>query len=371
MKDKVRALLHAPEEYPSLSILMPTHRGMPDKLQDPIRLKNFASKALDALAPTVSKAEFKSFSDRLHTLISEHDLTETLDGLALFINKTDAVILNLPFAVKEKVILGTAFAVTDILQEHDLNYWVVLVSEKVSRLFSASNHVLHEIVTPEYDGEGNPIQGFPLDMLPPANDASIHAVGSGDKDALYRDSQLKKFFRLIDKELGKILQDLQQPVVVCGTQHNVDIFKEVTAHAYLLIPVTCGDFNKLAASGLAKEVWPKVREHQEKETEKILQKYFDAANYLKQASGIRRVFQMIREGRVDTLLVEKGLMIPGRVDDVDHYIIPEFEFNDTICTTDNLVDIAVERVSKIKGKIVIVGKDDLKDHEGIGAILRY
>ena len=45
------------KEYPSVSILMPTHRSFPENQQDPIRLKNLAKRAETRLLAEFSRQD--------------------------------------------------------------------------------------------------------------------------------------------------------------------------------------------------------------------------------------------------------------------------------------------------------------------------
>jgi hypothetical protein len=49
--------LQGVNEYPSLSILLPTHRTAPDNQQDPIRVKNLVAEAKNRLLGEFSQRE--------------------------------------------------------------------------------------------------------------------------------------------------------------------------------------------------------------------------------------------------------------------------------------------------------------------------
>ena len=91
--------LQARREYPSLSILAPTHRTAPSNKQDPIRVKNLVRKAINRLHGEFSKRDVAVVRN-LQQLVREVDCEHTLDGLALFARREQSAAVNLPTAVQ-------------------------------------------------------------------------------------------------------------------------------------------------------------------------------------------------------------------------------------------------------------------------------
>src|SRR5215831_17557368 len=78
--------LQAVNEYPSVSILTPTHRTSPDNKQDPIRVKNLVAEAKNRLLGEFSAREMEPVFIRLDGLVDGIDYEHLLDGLALYVN---------------------------------------------------------------------------------------------------------------------------------------------------------------------------------------------------------------------------------------------------------------------------------------------
>jgi len=125
-------LLQSIRGYPAVSILLPTHRRSPDNLQDPIRVKNLVQQATERLLAEFSKRDVEPLLARLEALVARIDYRYTLDGLALFVNRDLAREFYLPFAVKERVIIGETFATRDLVLalNRSPRYWVLVLSEK-------------------------------------------------------------------------------------------------------------------------------------------------------------------------------------------------------------------------------------------------
>ena len=107
--------LQARREYPSVSILAPTHRTAPSNKQDPIRVQNLVRKAIDRLHGEFSKREVAAVVKNLQQLVREVDWEHTLDGLALFASRGQSAAVNLPFRVKSRAVIHETFATRDLV----------------------------------------------------------------------------------------------------------------------------------------------------------------------------------------------------------------------------------------------------------------
>lgn len=358
-------------EYPSVSIVMPTHRVVPDKLQDHIRLKKIVSQVREQLLKECPQQEIELVVQRLEKLVAGYDFSSSLDGVAVFVSKSYGTIIPLPFTVQEYMSIGKGFLVKDLLHSlnRSLHYYVLVLSTKLSRLFEAHNDVLREIVTPLHDSQGAPLQGFPLDYVGPST-GNHDAIGQGDLDAKYLDRRRQEYFRLIDNELGKIISEQHLPVIVCGNNEYVSAFAKCTKHARSIIAFEKTDCSSLPVGQIAHVVWPCVMEYQRHQQENFIKKFIEAEGASLQAYGIHRLWELSVEGRIDTLLIEDGLIIAGKEDSENplHVFV-----HDTmkVAGSIDLVNELIERVIATQGKVVFVPSDALKSFERLGAILRY
>lgn len=248
------------------------------------------------------------------------------------------------------------------------HYWVLELTKKMCRLYEAHHTSLTEIVTPQVDDHGNPVQGFPLDYVTP-DDRIETAVGQGDRDARYRDDHEKRYFTMVDTELGKILREKPLPVIVCGVEKNISLFRSITKHASHIIGYQHGDYRNSA--DIIPAVAPILEQHYQAEIARLLHDFVEAEGQLKQAFGLKRVWLMAREGRIQHLLVEEGLAAPGIVDptNLNHLLLAE-----ATAPEDGIGDVVesiIDRVRETQGTVVFVPEGSLKDFEHIGAILRY
>lgn len=107
--------LQSHRDYPSISILAPTHRSAPRNKQDPIKVKNLVKKAVERLHGEFKKREVADIVQSLQELVKNVDWQHTLDGLALFAGRGRSASVNLPFRVKPRALIDEIFATRDIV----------------------------------------------------------------------------------------------------------------------------------------------------------------------------------------------------------------------------------------------------------------
>ena len=352
--------LQSIHEYPSLSIITPTHRTAPDNLQDPIRIKNLVTEARSRLFDEFPWREVEPLLERLDFLIEEVDWRYTLDGLALFANKDFAARFDLPFPVTERVIVDESFVTRDLVfaMNRSPRYWVLVLSEQPTRLFEA----VHDRLQESRAGE------FPLEHKGPGG-ATAMLGGHGVQQSAYRDEYDRKFFRQVDEELGRVLADDPLPVVVTGVTRNLAFWDEISTNKSHLAGTLEGSHDSTNPHELGQLVWPVMQQAMAQRRATVLEALGDAIGARKHASGIGAVWQMAQEGRGDTLLVEEdfhyssqllpcGLLVPA-----DDDALPGF-MGDAV---DNLIETVLDK----GGHVVFVDNGSLEDHSRVAMILRY
>src|SRR5690242_11862046 len=82
--------LQAHNDYPSVSLLAPTHRTAPANQKDRIVVKNLLTKAVDRLHAEFPKRQVAPIVKSLTALVDRVDWEHAMDGLALFAGKDTA-----------------------------------------------------------------------------------------------------------------------------------------------------------------------------------------------------------------------------------------------------------------------------------------
>ncbi|MDZ7289432.1 MAG: hypothetical protein ONB44_21855 [candidate division KSB1 bacterium] len=347
--------------YPALSILTPTHRHFPDNRQDPIRVKNLVKQASERLLAEFSKREAEPLLSRLDALSAEIDYNYTLDGLALFVNRDLARKFYLPFPVKERVVVDQTFATRDLVHalNRSLRYWVLALSEQITRLYEGWHDMLIEVTA----------SGFPMTYEGPGVTEPMPG-GFGISKSAYRDERHRQYFRQVDAAFGRIAAIDSKPLILTGVDRNQAFFNEVSVNKSLIVATLTGSHDKTPAHELAKLVWPLMQEHLARQSREVLQELEAAIKAAKYVSGIDAAWRMAQEGRGAVLLVEEDFHYPARVDVSGLRLTPVTELVGPE-VFDDAVDELIETVLGKGGRIVFVENGALAAHQRLAMILRY
>ncbi len=353
-------LLQQISGHPCVTITLPTHRTSPENKQDPLRLKNLVVETTNRLLGEFNKREVETLLKRLENLTTNIDFRNTLDGLALFVNQDFGRAFQLPFPIKERVVVGETFFTRDLIHalNHSMRYWVLALSEKPTRLYEGFNHNLTEIE------EG----GFPMIHEGPGGEAPLPG-GFGIRRSAHRDERHRQFFRKVDSALKPILADDPLPLIVIGVDRNLAFFNEVSAHTSAVIGRITGSHDKTSPHELGKLVQPLIESHRDEKRREALEQLARAVSERKFVSTIGEVWRLAREGRGDLLLVEEDFHYPARLDEKG--VLVRADDPSAPGVMDDAVDEIVDTVLDKQGRVVFVENGKLEEHRRIAMILRY
>lgn len=348
-------------DYPSLTITLPTHRTSPENKQDPIRVKNLVEQATKRLLEEFTKREIAPLLDRLERLVEGIDYRYTLKGLALFVNRDFSRAVQLPFELRENVNIGETFLTRNLVfaLNRTPRYWTLVLSEKPTRLFEGNRDILIEIQ------EG----GFPIAHDGPGGELSLPG-GFGIKKSAYRDEYHLQFFRQIDAVIKPFLVDDPLPLVVVGVDRFLAFFSEVTDHKDAILATLQGSHDKTSPSELSKLVWPLAKDALAEQRQEVFAELDKAVGEKKVASAISEVWRLASDGRGDLLLVEEDFHFPARVDKTGRHLMPADDAA-TPDVIDDAVDEIIETTLSKQGRVVFVENGQLEKHQRIALILRY
>ena len=142
--------LQSHRNYPSVSILAPTHRTAPSNRQDPIKVRNLVRKAIDRLHGEFNKREVAAVVKNLQQLVRDVDWGHALDGLALLASKERSAAVRLPFRVKPRAVIDETFATRDLVYSFNRAppYRVLVLSHNArAALFGSTPSFCHHPVS--------------------------------------------------------------------------------------------------------------------------------------------------------------------------------------------------------------------------------
>jgi hypothetical protein len=353
--------LQAVNEYPSVSILLPTHRTSPDNKQDPIRVKNLVTETKNRLLGEFSAREMEPLFTKLDALVEGVDYEHLLEGLALYVNKDTARAFTLPFTVTERVVVDPTFATRDLVfaLNRTPRYYVLALSENDTRLFEGFGASVEEI-------RGG---GFPMRHGGPGGASNLPG-GPGVNPSAVRDQAHRDFFRNVDEKFGAFQTEEKLPLVVAGVDRYLAFYWEVSRSPDDIAGTVEGNYDHATEPEIAQLVWPVTQGYLAQRRTDALERLADAVGAQRSSSTIGEVWRMAKEGRGDTLLVEQNYHYPATVDETGMILSPA-EDATASGVIDDAVDEVIEEVMAKGGNVVFVDDGALEQHQRIALILRY
>ena len=353
--------LQSMSTYPSISILAPTHRTAPENEQDPILLKNLIREAEQRLSQEFERREYESCIDRLWRMANRIDHRYNLDGLALYVNQYYERTFKLPFSPKARAVVDETFATRELVYAMNRNsrYWVLVLSEKPTRLYEGLGQTLIEVEE----------HGFSRYFTGPGGDEPLPA-GTGVEPSAHLKERHRHFFREADKAFSKIANKDNLPLVVVGIERYHGYFDEVSKNKNRVVARVHGNYDDTPVHKLAEAVWPKVEEYFNRRRREVRQEIEDAFKARRFAAGVEEVWQLAHQGRGHLLIVEEGFEYPALPSE-DGWTIQPAEDTTSPSIIDDAVDEIVEAVIAKGGHVIFLPDGELSDYGRIGLILRY
>src|SRR5262245_51361450 len=350
--------LQARRDYPSVSILAPTHRTAPSNKQDPIRVKNLVRKAIDRLHEEFSKREVAAVVKNLQQLVREVDWKHTLDGLALFAGRQQSAAVILPFRVKPRAVIDETFAARDLVYAFNRAppFRVLVLSHNV-RLYDAWTTVLDE----------HTAKPFPMAHRGPG--LSTRPGVYGINPSAQRAEAYRAFFQSIDAAVDALQRVNPLPLVVVGVERNLAFYREVTRQTDAIFGMLAGNHDRTSPSALGKLVWPVFEVGATRRRTEALVQLDQAVSAQRHASGIDQVWRAAVGGQCRTLLVEKEFKYPADLSPEGDRLLPYT--GQGTRSLDDAVDEVIERVMSTGGEVFFYPSGDLDVHQRIAAVRRH
>jgi hypothetical protein len=348
----------AHRDYPSVSILAPTHRTAPSNKQDPIKVNKLVRKAVDRLDGEFKKREAAAVVANLQQLVREVDWEHTLDGLALFASRGQSCAVSVPFRVKPRAVIDETFATRDLVYAFNraTAYRVLVLSHK-STLYDGWTTVLDE----------HKDKSFPMVHRGPGG-ASKLPGGQGVNPSAVRDEAHRKFFRSVDDAVDAVQKTNRLPLVVVGVERNLAFYREVTRQSESIVGMLAGNYDQASPSALGKLVWPVFESGATSRRTEALVQLDKAVGVHRHASGIDQVWRAAVAGKVRTLLVEKDFKYPADVSPQGDRLLPYT--GQGAAALDDAVDEVIERVVDSGGEVFFYPAGTLEVHQKIAVVVR-
>jgi hypothetical protein len=366
-----------PRESPCLSLYQPTHRHHPDNQQDPIRFRNLVKALEGSLQQKYPDRQIQALLEPFHRLGRDREFwNHTLDGLAVLGAPGFFRVHRLHRQVPELSIVAESFhakPLIRILQSVD-RYQVLLLNRREVKLFEGNRDVIDQI---------DPAKGVPRtieealgsELTEPhltvasygdgVKGAAMHHGHGGRKEEL--DIDAERFFRAVDRAVWEHhSKPSGLPLLLATLPEYHHLYRKVSRN-----PNLAGGIDihfEAGADELRKKSWGVLEPFFLQRLNGLVEEFGTGRSRGLGSDDLPEIAAAAGAGRVDTLLIEAGRVIPGRIaapagglktDDLDH---PE---------VDDLLDDLGERVLKSGGHVVVVPAERMPTRTGAAAIYRF
>ena len=354
-----------------ISIIVPAHRLSPERRADRPEVKRAIEKAGQLLQYKYSKKETEPLLKAMDELYKTIDFTHNPDGFGFYVSPNIKLLVQFPFLVEEKVMVGDSFELRDLLYKANYAdpYYVLLLTEKGGRLFEGRWDSLFEIKDNNFPMAYKDDYAYAKPVRSSSYAGYSH-VKDFEKDKSEMEAiRLRDFFRKLDKTLDNYLLR-NHPLIIFGVEKELSLFNGVSSHTKNIIDKIAGSHNYDSEKQLSDLAWPAMRLHLENNRKNLVKEFEEKIGEGLGVSGIQDIWNVTQEGKAFKLLVEKDYRTPGFLADNEYhlYLRPPMKPHKVLA---DAVDDLIETVLEKNGYVYFVDNGTLKKHHRIALITRY
>jgi len=356
MKTRLRELKNGRAQN-CVTIILNTHRTLPDNEKDAIQLKNLIKDATSKLLEVCEQKTAESLTAKINDLASTINHRHNLESLILFVNDRVSEFVRLTIPVEDRVVVGNRFAMRELIRalHNQTNYYVLVLNKDEARLIEASNDkVVKEC-------------GFPF---PFQNELSQTSHKAEPSDAGKIRNLTSEFFNQVDKVVNKVHKDHPLAILISTDEQHFQDYMRIADKPTAIFPEFLSRSRQTEADhAIVSDAWEIVRpltEKQNSDRKAELQAAVSTNNFI---SDTTEIYQAVKQGRVQTLFVEENLFQPAVIkDDTVTYVS-----GDTVQpnAVDDIYDELIDMNMDFGGDVVFLPKESLAKFDGFAALTRY
>lgn len=363
-----------------VSILMPTTGVGAEYDKNRIRFKTLLGRVEKSLEDQgASRNRRDEILGPARVLVGERPFWKACTkGLAVYAASGTFRTYRLPFETEERAEVGGRFITRPLIRlvTREDRYILLALGLGDNRLFEATPHSIREIPaenlpkgisdTLRYDVFEKHLQGHATARATGSGARmTFHGHGSSKED---RRSQVRRYVNSVADEITDLLAGETAPLVVATLPHLLPDFRKACRYPHLSDESVEVDPGHMEIEELHRRSLDHARAVFDRELDRALERYGDAAAADAATSDAREVVLAASDGRVDTLLLDNEARVHGR-HRADRRAV---EVHDTPEEGDtDLADLAAARTLLQGGRVLSLPRDRMPNHAPIAAMLRY
>ncbi|MFA5621677.1 MAG: hypothetical protein WC948_03130 [Thermovirgaceae bacterium] len=356
------------ESTPSVSLYMSETRPH-DPKKSQIRFKNLIAKAEEILGGfDLRPHQREALLSEARSLLSNSVFWERQnENLALFVALGVFQVLNIPSEVNDVVTVSDRFHIKPLLPllAGGEEFLVLYLSQKQIRMLRFGRGTVAEV----------PLEGVSTSLSEALQYNPMEKQGQfggaypthGAEEEDFK-ANIRRFFRIVDDGLQKILREEKLPLVTAGVSSLNSIYREANTYAGLLEESIEGNPEAFKDSEIREKAWKIVKPLFERSKKEALERFGHLQGTGKTSDSLEEVVPASVQGRVDTLFVALGKQAWGCYDAESGVMVLEdaHAFGNR-----DLLDLAAVSTLKGGGKVYAVAPEEVPGGSDLAALFRY
>jgi hypothetical protein len=311
-------------------------------------------------------------------IFPEGDQTEA-KSIAIFRSKDVSKSALLDFQVADRIVLGPHFYIRPLLPSlvRDRSFYVLALSQKNTRLLHCTMHTSEEIPLPS---ETKTNFDTWMNQAQPDHTAVNNAMSTGSQGAIgpnalapkgadreKKDEYLAHYFKQIDHGVNEILRGKTEPVVLCGVEYEIPIYRRVNNYRHLASEEVLGSAEGLKSG----EMHSRAIQALERSYFSRLDETLAEWNHRVGAGASNRLKDVVtaaHDGRVLTLIVSDSFEQTGVFDEATNTV--KGRVTGTPEDEDLINDAAVQTICHA-GDVLVAPQNKMPNGSPLAAIFRY
>lgn len=280
---------------------------------------NDAERQLKAYGITAK--EISTYLNPVKELVSKRELWRNpSEGLAIFVDeKSGLQWYELPIPFDKQVYVSDHYYLLPLLALYNNNglYYVLELSKDHIKLYQGDRYSFKDLYVEEFAPEqleeavGFDYQQKTLQFRTGHalhSQGSFHGHGEGKDD---KKLEVIKFFKEIDQGVNKVLTNKKAPLVIAGVSKWYPLYKEVNTYPKLFENHLKGDPEFRNKKELHRQSWEMVKAYFSTPLHDKIKAFKNQAHTEKCSHQISDIVPAAKNGRIDTLFVEKKSEVYG------------------------------------------------------------
>lgn len=358
---EVKEVMDAVHYRPAVSVILPFDPKWGTQAELQQEIKYVFDKVERRLADEYPAELYKPVLKKLKHLTEDLKYVKGKKGIALYASPVFEKLLFLDAPVEAKILIDESFEIRDLIysKKEEHHYLLFCLSSERCKAFLGQNEELTSLHLESPDH---------LDAYWHKEPQRV-ANFSDPED--YKEAQVEKFIRQMDKELSHLLHTHQLPLFVTGSKSILGVFKSVSHNTKHVNKFIEGNYEEASVPELQVLVQPALDDVRRAKELQFLHMIEEAANEKKLATGIQNVWHEVYQKNGRLLVVEKNFIAAGEhISDGIIAYKPTGE-NNNFNQSHDVVDDAIELALKNGGDVAFVGEGMLTSYDHIALIKFY